>query len=85
MGTPPQVSHAVEHLGDRLLIVCLSGKGATVDSTRVLCLRSRGGHIVPTLGVDLGDVGVGSGFVHVAIIGLVGTDRGSRWTVSELG
>jgi len=27
-----------------------------------------GGGIVPTLGVDLGDVGVRSGFVHVAII-----------------
>ena len=30
-----------------------------------LCRR---GHVVPTLGVDLGDVGVRSGFVHVAII-----------------
>ena len=28
---------------------------------------------------DQGQVGL-SGFVHVAIIGLVGTDRGSRWT-----
>ena len=84
-GPVPQLSHPVEHLSDRFPILFLSLKGDTVDSLRELTHLSRSGHVVPTLGVDLGDVGVRSGFVHVAIIGLVGTDRGSRWTVSELG
>ena len=44
-----------------------------MDSLRELTHLSRGGHIVPTLGVDLSDVGVGSGFVHVASIGLEGS------------
>jgi len=40
-----------------------------VDRLRKLRHLSRGGHIVPTLGVDLSDVGVGSGFDHDDIIG----------------
>ena len=73
METPSQLSHAIQEVCHRFLIVCLSLEGTVPDSTGVLCLRGRGGHVVPTLSVDLGDVGVGSGFVHeISIRGQMG-------------
>ena len=80
METPSQLSHAIQEVCHCLLIVCLSLKDSPMDSTGVLCLRSRGGHVVPTLGVDLGDVGVGSGFVHAVIIG---TAWGDLWSLVD--
>ena len=53
-----RVSHAVEEVGKRLFILCLGGKGATVDSTGVLMLRGRSGGQITTLGEDLLSVGV---------------------------
>ena len=75
-GPVPQLSHPVEHLSDRFPILFLSLKGPTVDSLRELTHLSRGGHVVPTLGVDLGDVGVGSGFVHADILDTGGDGSG---------
>ena len=74
METPSQLSHAIQEVCHCLLIVCLSLKDPTMDSTGVLCLGGRGGHIVPTLSVDLGDVGV---VCHVDIIGTAWGDLGS--------
>lgn len=71
--TPSQLSHAVQEVGKRLFILCLCGKGATVNGARVVCLGGRGGHIVPTLSVDLIDVGV---VCHVDIIGMGGDRSG---------
>ena len=65
----PRLSHPVEHLSDRLTILIFSLKDATVNGLGELTHLGRGGGIVPTLGVDLGDVGVRSGFVHAVIIG----------------
>ena len=79
-GPGPQLSHPVEHVSDCLTILFLSLKGPTVDSLRELTHLGRGGHVVPTLGVDLGDVGVGSGFVHAVIIG---TAWGDLWSLVD--
>ena len=73
-GPVPRLSHPVEHLSDRLTVLFFSLEDATVNGLRELTHLGRGGGIVTTLGVDLGDVGVGSGFVHVAIIGPPWTD-----------
>ena len=62
-----QLSHAVEHVVDRIDVVCLSGKGATVDRARVVCLRGRGVARFLALSVDLSDVGV-VGLFHAAIL-----------------
>ena len=64
----PRLSHPVEHLSDRLTVLFFSLEDATVNGLGELTHLSRGGHIVPTLGVDLGDVGVRSGFVHADIL-----------------
>ena len=66
--TVRRLSQTIQEVCHRFPILCLSLKGTVPDSTGVLCLRGRGGHVVPTLGVDLGDVGVGSGFVHETIV-----------------
>ena len=71
------LSHAVEHFGNRFPILFLSLKDATVYSLGELTHLGRGGHVVPTLGVDLSDVGVRSGFVHADIIG-TGSDALGR-------
>ena len=68
-GPVPRLSHPVEHLSDRLTVLFFSLEDATVNGLGELTHLSRGGHVVPTLGVDLGDVGVRSGFVHAVIIG----------------
>jgi len=59
--TPPQVSHAVEHLTDRLLILLISGEAISEASGH----DPRGrGHVLAdlplgvTLGHEVGDVGV---------------------------
>jgi len=55
-----------------------------VDRLRELRHLSRGGHIVPTLGVDLSDVGVGSGFDHDDIIGTGGDALGRSVDTSAI-
>ena len=72
----PRLSNAVEHLGNRFPILCLSLEDATVDSLGELAHLGGGGHVVTPLGVDLSDVGVGSGFVHADIIGTGGDALG---------
>ena len=66
-GTVRELSHPVEHVVDRIDVVCLSGKGATVNRARVVCLRGRGRGDVATLVEVLLSVGV-VGFVHADII-----------------
>jgi hypothetical protein len=67
--TVRRLSHAVEHFGNRLSILFLSLKDATVDSLGELAHLGGRGHVVTPLGVDLCDVGVRSGFDHADIIG----------------
>jgi len=58
VGTPSQLSHAIQEVCHGGIILCLGGKGTTVDSTRELTtLGGRGGQIT-TLGEDLLSVGV---------------------------
>ena len=68
--TVRKLSHAVQEVCHRLIILGFGLKGATVDRPRILCLRSRGlavCQIVPALQQGL-NVGVGSGFVHAVIL-----------------
>jgi hypothetical protein len=81
---PVRLSHAVQEISECFLIVCLSLKDPTMDSTGVLCLRGRGGHIVPTLSVDLSDVGVRSGFVHKTSMAPPRVVWGVWWTLAQL-
>ena len=67
--TVRRLSHAVEHFGNRFPILFLSLEDATVDSLGELAHLGGRGHVVTPLGVDLCDVGVGSGFDHADIIG----------------
>ena len=83
-GVPPcRVSHAVEHVVDRIDVVCLSGKGATVDRARVVCLRGRGVARFLALSVDLSDVGV-VGLFHAVILQGQGADARGCVTVCQL-
>ena len=68
MGTPSQLSHAIQEVCHRLLIVCLGLKGTVPDSTGVLCLRGRRGGQITTLGEDLLLVGVGVVASHVVCL-----------------
>ena len=74
--TVRRLSHAVEHFGNRFPILFLSLKDATVDSLGELAHLGGRGHVVTPLGVDLCDVGVGSGFDHADIIGTGGDALG---------
>lgn len=52
------LSHAIQEISDCLIILCLGGKGAPMNSTGELTtLGGRGGQIT-TLGEDLLSVGV---------------------------
>ena len=81
-----RLSHAVQKISECFVILCLSGKGATVDRPRILCLR--GGslavcQIVPHLQQG-GNVGVGSGFVHAVSMAPLGVVWGDWWTLAQL-
>ena len=82
--TVRRLSHAIEHFGNRFPILCLSLKDATVDSLGELAHLGRGGHIVPTLGVDLSDVGVRGGFVHAGMMARIWGQLGDQWTPCPL-
>ena len=55
---PLQPSHAIQEVGKCLTVFCLSGEHTPMDSTGVLCLRSRGRGQVAALIEDLLSVGV---------------------------
>ena len=78
------LSHPVQEVMQCLPILCLSLIDSPVNLTRVGCLGGRGGHVVPTLGVDLGDVGVGSGFVHAVSMAPPRVVWGVWWSVAQL-
>jgi len=83
-GPVPRLSHPVEEVCHRLIILCFGLKAATVNLTRELAtLGGRRGQI-PTLSEDLLGVGVGSGFVHDGIIAQNRAKIKGWWTVLEL-
>ena len=72
-----RLSHAIQEVCHRLLIIVLSLKDATVDSTGELPLASGCVGQVTTLGEDLLSVGVVR-FVHADIIGTGEDGSGSN-------
>ena len=72
-----RLSHAIQEVCHRLLIIVLSLKDATMDSTGELTLASGSVGQVTTLGEDLLSVGV-SGFVHESMMAHPGGSRSSR-------
>jgi len=73
-GTPLRLSHAIQEVGKRLLILCLGLKGATVDGARVGRLRGRCLAGFLALGVELSDVRV---VCHATIISMGGDRSGA--------
>ncbi|NBU71105.1 MAG: hypothetical protein EBS53_06575 [Bacteroidetes bacterium] len=79
VGTPRRLSHAVEHVVDRLPILFLGLEDATVHVLGELAQVGGRGHVVALLVEDLLDVGVGSGLFHA--VSLQGQGRDARGLV----
>ncbi len=77
-----QVSHAVEHVVDRIDVVCLSLKGPPMDGAGVVCLRGRCLAGFLALGENLSDVGVVC--FHAVSLQGQGSGRGQRVPPSQL-
>jgi hypothetical protein len=67
------LSHAIQEVGKRLPILCLSLKATGTDGTGELPLGGRGIAGLFALGADLSDVGV------VCHVDIIGTASGDLW------